>query len=334
MIMPLILFGVTLLIFAMLSQLSPTQRAALYVADVPKKPGDIEKLIEQHGLDDPIPQQYMRWLGSAARGDLGFSKTGKEPVADVIKRRIPASLELGLLASLPILFVGIQLGILAALHHNRALDHILRIGSIIGTSTPSFVMGLLLLMVFAARLGWLPTGERLTPTNQAIVDGAEWIRVTHMYTIDSIINGRLDIFIDAMRHLVLPVISLSYISWAVLVRVTRTSMLDTLRQDYIRTARAKGLSHTRVVQGHARPNALLPVVTIGGSILIQLINGVAITETIFNYPGLGKRFIDAATNLDVITVLGFTLFNGVLLIVGNLIVDILYAYIDPRVRLA
>lgn len=334
-LMPVILFGVTLLIFAMLSQLSPAQRASLYVADVPKRPGELERIIEQYGLDAPIHEQYFRWIGSAAKGDLGFSKTGKEPVATVIRRRLPATLELALIASLPILFIGVRLGVVSAVNHNRPTDHILRIGSIIGTSTPSFILGLLLLMFFAARLGWFPTGERLIPANQRIVDSAiEWTAYTRMYTVDSLLNGRLDIFVDALRHLVLPVITLSYISWAILVRVTRASMLETLRQDYVRTARAKGLSERDVVLNHARPNALLPVVTIGGGILVSLMNGVAITETIFNYPGLGKRFIDAATNLDVITVLGFTLFNGMFLIVGNLVVDVLYAYLDPRVRLA
>ncbi len=334
-ITPFILFGVTLLIFAMLSQLSPAQRVSLYVADVPKRAGELERLIAEHGLDDPVHEQYFRWISNAARGDLGYSNTGKEPVATVIWRRIPATLELALIAALPILFIGVRLGVLAAINHNRLVDHILRIGSIVGTSTPSFILGLLLLMYFAANLGWFPTGERLTPTNQQVVDTAtQWTAYTRMYTVDSLLNGRLDIFFDALRHLVLPVITLSYISWAILVRVTRASMLETLRQDYVRTARAKGLPEREVFLKHARPNALLPVVTIGGGILVNLMNGVAITETIFNYPGLGKRFIDAATNLDVVTVLGFTLFNGMFLIVGNLVVDVLYAYLDPRVRLA
>ena len=333
-IMPVILFGVTLLIFAMLTQLSPTQRASLYVADVPKRQAEMDKLIKQYGLDDPVPEQYFRWIKGAAQGDLGFSKTGKEPVFDVIRRRLPATLELALMAALPILFIGVRLGVIAATHQNKPTDHILRIGSIIGTSMPSFVLGLMLLMFFAARLGWFPTGERLTTVNQQTVDNAiEWTSYTRMYTVDSLLNGRLDIFLDALRHLVLPVIALSYISWAILVRVTRASMLETMRQDYVRTARAKGLSESAVVMKHARPNALLPVVTIGGGILVSLMNGVAITETIFNYPGLGKRFIDAATNLDVVTVLGFTLFNGMFLIAGNLVVDVLYAYLDPRVRL-
>lgn len=332
-ILPIILMGVTILIFAMLTQLSATQRAALYVADVPKRPAELERLIEQYGLDDPIYVQYFRWLGNAAQGDLGFSKTGKEPVGELILRLTPASFELGLWATLPILFIGVWLGILAALNHNKLMDHSLRVLSIIGTSTPSFVVGLILLMIFAARLGWFPTGERLTPAHRMLVDGPEWITVTGMYTIDAIVNLNPAVWLDAVHHLVLPVITLAYINLAIMMRVMRSSMLDTLRQDYVRTARSKGLSYGRVVRKHARPNALLPIVTIGGGLLIALLNGAAITETVFNWPGLGRRFVNAAANLDIITVLGFTLFYGFLLIVGNLIVDVLYATIDPRVRL-
>ena len=246
---------------------------------------------------------------------------------------MPASFELGIWATIPIILLGVWFGVLAALNHNKLIDHTLRILSIIGTSTPSFVMGLLLLMIFAARLGWFPTGERLTPANRMLVDSPEWISVTRMYTVDSIINLNPGVWLDAVHHLVLPVITLAYISLAVMMRVMRSSMLDTLRQDYVRTARAKGLAYRRVVRKHARPNALLPIVTIGGGLLIGLLNGAAITETVFNWPGLGRRFVAAAANLDIITVLGFALFNGFLLIIGNLIVDVLYATIDPRVRL-
>lgn len=331
-IMPLILFGVTILIFAMLSQLSVTQRLALYVPDSPRF-SDLDGLAEQYGLNDPLPIQYGRWLGRMAHGDLGFSKTGKQPVGELIVRLLPASIELALWSVIPILALGIWLGVTSAVNHNRFIDHALRIVSITGTSIPSFVLGLLLLMLFAGKFGWLPTGERLSPTFRQLVDSPEWISVTRMYTVDAIINGRLDVWLDALRHLILPVVTLAYISLAVLQRVTRSSMLDTLRQDYVRTARAKGLSERAVVMHHARPNALLPVVTIGGALLIGLLNGAAITETIFNWPGIGKRFVDAATNLDIITILGFTVFQGGLLIVGNLIIDMLYAIVDPRVRL-
>jgi peptide/nickel transport system permease protein len=333
MLLPVIVIGVTLLIFAMLTQVTPTQRAALYVADVPKNPRQLEKVIETYGLNDPLPRQYGRWLGQLAHLDLGFSKTGKQPVTSLIRQRFPATAELALWAIVPILVVGIQLGVYAALHHNQRSDHLLRVASIVGTSTPAFVAGLLLLLVFASKLAWFPTGDRLSPQMLRVVRSPEWVSVTRLYSIDALINGRADVWIDAMRHLVLPVITLSYISFAVLVRVTRSSMLETLRQDYVRTAQAKGVSPRAVVHKHARPNAMLPVVTIGGALLVGFLAGVAVTETVFNWPGIGSAYVQAAQNLDVITLLGLTMLNATLLIVANLVVDILYASLDPRVRL-
>jgi peptide/nickel transport system permease protein len=332
-ILPFILFSVTLLIFLMMSQLSPAQRAALYVSDIPKTPDGLQAVIDKYGLDDPMPVQYARWVRHLASGDLGFSKTGKESVVEVIRHRWPASLELALYSSLLIVTIGIQLGIIAALRHNRWEDQSLRLFSIGGTSFPTFVIGLLLLMVFASVLGWLPAGDRLSVQMQRVVDSPSWHAVTRLYTIDSLLNRNLAVFTDAVQHLILPVLTLSVVNWAVLLRVTRSSMLDTLRQDYVRTARAKGLGERDVIQKHARPNAMLPVVTLAGLTVIGLMNGAAITETIFNWPGLGQKVVQAATNLDMVTVLGLTMFFATLLIIGNLIVDILYAYIDPRVRL-
>jgi peptide/nickel transport system permease protein len=333
MLLPLILFGVTILIFAMLTQVSPTQRAALYVSDVPKNPMQLEKTIAKYGLNDPVPRQYTRWLSSVSKGDLGFSRTGKQPVALVVRTRLPATAELALWAIVPILVLGIGLGTRAALRHNQMTDHVLRVFSIVATSTPTFVAGLLLLLFLASRLGWFPTGERLSPEYRRLVASPAWTGVTGLYTIDALINGRLDVWRNAVHHLVLPVITLAYISFAVLVRVTRSSMLETLRQDYVRTAQAKGVPPRLVINKHARRNALLPVVTIGGALLVGLISGAAITESVFNWPGMGKAFVDAAMNLDVVAVLGFTVFNATALVLGNLVVDVLYAYLDPRVRL-
>jgi peptide/nickel transport system permease protein len=334
-LIPIILFGVTLIIFVMVAFLSPTQRAALYVrGELPKDPNGIQEIIDTYGLDDPIPLQYVRWLGQLARFDLGFSKTGKEPVTDVIRSRMPATVELALFASILIIVLGVRFGILAALKHNKLPDQLLRIFSILGTSTPIFVMGLLGIMIFAVQLGWLPTSGRLDPASQRLVDSDSWHTVTGMYTFDAVLNGNIQVFTDAVHHLILPVLSLTYLSVAVLLRVTRSSMLEVLGQDYVRTARAKGMGERAVIQKHARPNAMLPVVTLAGLTVVALLNGAAITETVFNWPGLGKRFVDAAVNLDVVTVLGLAVFSATVLIVGNLIVDILYAYIDPRVRLS
>jgi len=159
------------------------------------------------------------------------------------------------------------------------------------------------------------------------------VRYTQLNTIDGLLNGRFDILLDALRHMVLPIVTLSYLSWALLLKITRSSMLESLRQDYVTTARAKGLRERDVINRHARRNALLPVATIGGLTVVALLNGVVITETIFDYPGIGSAIAKAAGSLDVLTVLGFVLFNATLLIVANLIVDVMYALLDPRVRL-
>jgi peptide/nickel transport system permease protein len=224
------------------------------------------------------------------------------------------------------------MGVVAAVNHNKLTDQILRVFAITGWSIPTFVFGLLVLMIFYARLGWFPP-ERLSEWALRVVTSPEFNRYTNMNTLDALLNLRFDILLDALRHLVLPVVTLSVISWAFLLRVTRSSMLDTLRQDYMTTARSKGLAERRVIRRHAVPNALIPVITVGGLTLIGLFNGVVITETVFNWPGMGSFMAEAALSLDVISVLGITLFSSFVLVFGNLVVDVLYGVVDPRIRL-
>lgn len=343
-LVPLILFGVTLLIFGMLQFLTPVERSALYVRELPKNDKALDGIIKKYGLDDPIYIQYLNWLigrqdantgeweGGILRGEFGYSRTASQPVSDMIKRRFPATIELTLWSVLPVVSGGIILGVLAAVNHNKPIDHLARIFGIVGWSFPDFVLGLLLLMIFYANLGWFPPGRISDWANQVIMS-EEFTSYTSLITIDSLLNLRLDIFWDALRHMILPVITLSYLWWALQMRVTRSSMLETLRQDYIVTARSKGISERNVVNKHALPNALMPVVTLGGATVIGLLGGVVIVETVFNYPGMGSAYASAAVQLDVITVLAFTLLNSLIMVVAYVIVDVLYAYIDPRVRL-
>jgi peptide/nickel transport system permease protein len=343
-IVPVLLLGVTMLIFAMLSLLTPYERASLYVTDIPKRQGAIDGIIEKYGLDDPVHIQYWYWMvgrkdpdngeikGGVLRGDLGFSKVGKSSVVEVIARRLPATAELALWSAAPMIGIGIWLGVLSAVNHNKIADQVLRVFSIVGWSIPTFVFGLVVLLVFYARLGWFPP-SRLSDWASRIVQSDAFNRYTQMNTIDALLNLRFDIFLDSLRHLVLPVTTLAYLNWALMLRVTRSSMLDTLRQDYITTARAKGLTEKVVIWKHAVSNGLIPIVTIGGLVLISLLNGVVITETVFNYPGMGSFLAQAALSLDVISVLGITLFSSVVLVCGNLFVDVLYGFIDPRIRL-
>ncbi|MBN1486611.1 MAG: ABC transporter permease [Anaerolineae bacterium] len=341
---PLLLFGVTVLIFLMLQVLSPVERSALYVRDIPRNERVLEGIIKRYGLDQPVHIQYWKWLmgtidpqtgdrqGGILRGEFGYSRTASQPVAEMLARRFPASLELALLAVIPVIAGGILLGVVGAVNHNKPLDQFVRIFGIVGWSFPDFVFGLLLLMLFYANLGWFPPGRISDWANQ-IVQSPEFHNYTQLITIDSLLNLRFDIFWDALRHLIMPVITLAYLWWALTLRVTRSSMLETLRQDYITTARAKGLSERTVIRRHALPNGLMPVITLGGNTVVGLLSGVVIVETVYNYPGIGSAAADAAVNLDVITVLAFVLLNGFILVMANLIVDILYAYIDPRVRL-
>lgn len=343
-LVPVMLFGVTVLIFLMLQALSPVERSALYVRDIPKNERALEGVIRQYGLDQPIYVQYWKWLvgtrdsvtgeirGGILRGDFGYSRTASQPVIDLIKRRFPASLELAIWAVIPVVSGGVILGIVAAVNHNKLADHLARIFGIVGWSFPDFVFGLLMLMFFYAGTGWFPPGRISDWANQIIMS-PEFHNYTQMVSIDALLNLRLDIFWDAVRHMIMPVITLAYLWWALTMRVTRSSMLETLRQDYITTARSKGLSERVVVNRHALPNALMPVVTLGGGTVLGLLSGVVIVETVFDYRGMGSAFAAAAVQLDVITVLAFTLLNGCIMIVANLVIDVLYAYIDPRVRL-
>jgi peptide/nickel transport system permease protein len=341
---PLLLFGTTVLIFLIISFLSPTERSALYMSDIPKNEAAWEAANKKYCLDCPIYVQYWNWMfgrkdpnsgeisGGILRGEFGYSRTGHTYVADMIAQRFPATVELALWAVVPIIGGGIFLGVLSAVNHNKLIDQIARVFSIVGWSFPTFVFGLLVLMLFYANNQWFPPG-RLSDWANIAVNSEAFKQYTHLMTVDSLLNLRFDIFVDALRHLILPIITLSYLSWALLLRVTRSSMLETLRQDYVTTARAKGLPERVVINKHARPNALIPVATIGGFTVVGLLNGVVITETIFNYPGIGRAAARAAVQLDVITVLGFAMFNGLILVLSNLIVDVLYVFIDPRVTL-
>ncbi len=343
-LVPVLLFGTTILIFGLIQFLSPVERSALYMRDVPRNEAAWDSAIKRYCLDCPIYQQYWNWLvglkdpnsgeitGGILRGELGYSRTAHQYVADYIAHRFPATLELALWAVIPIVGGGIWLGVKAAVNHNKPIDQAARVFSIVGWSFPTFVFGLLVLMIFYANLQWFPPGRLSDWANRAI-SMPPFRQYTHLVTIDALLNLRLDIFVDGIRHLILPILTLSYLSWALLLRVTRSSMLETLRQDYVVTARAKGLSERDVIDRHARPNALIPVATIGGVTVVNLLSGVVITETVFTFPGIGSAAAAAALQLDVITVLGFALFNGLILILANLVVDVLYVFLDPRVAL-
>lgn len=332
-ILPVVVFGCILLVFGFMQMLSPYQRLSVYINDPAQlKTVDFDVLIHRYHLDRPIYVQFADWFSQVIRGDLGWSESAARPVTNAFRRFFPVSAELALWSALPIVLGGIWLGSLSAVKHNKPVDHITRIFAITGWSLPTFVAGLLGLFLLYGILGWFPPGQ-LGLGAAAVVRSARFVNYTGIITLDAVLNWNWYVFGDALRHLVLPVFTLSYVSWAMLLRVTRASMLETLRQDYVTTARAKGLEERIVIRKHARRNALIPVITVAGITVAFLFNGLVITETIFDFHGLGRWAARAAQTFDLPALLGYLLFNGVLIVLANLIVDLMYAYIDPRVRL-
>jgi ABC-type dipeptide/oligopeptide/nickel transport system permease component len=330
-LLPFVVLGVSVLIFSLTQFLTPAMRATLYIQD-PKQLNAVDDIIAKYHLDRPAYAQYWIWLQQVLHGDLGWSETAREPVAEAIRGYFPATLELGVLAFVCILTVGIWLGTASAVHKDRLIDHLSRVTAISGHSLPTFVWALLLLMVFYGHLGWLPPG-RLSLDAELLVRGGGFHAYTGLMTVDAPLNGQWWIFWDALKHLALPVATLTYYLTAVLVRITRSSMLETLRTDYVRTARAKGLAQRVVVDKHARRNALIPVITLASLLFVGLLSGVVITETVFNYPGIGRWGVIASQQLDIPAVTGFALIFSGLLVLGNLCADVLYAFVDPRIRL-
>jgi len=311
------------------------ERLATYVHDPAtlKSAQSIERLIDKYHLDDPFPLSYINWINRIVHLDLGWSQAANQPVWEAICQRFPATLELVLYSIIPVILVGIWLGVISAVHHNDMLDQTIRVTAIIGWSLPTFIFGLFVLFIFYGILGWLPPGRLSAWAQDIVYTGANFKSYTRLVTIDALLNGNIPIFLDALRHLIAPIITLSYISWAFLLRITRSSMLDTLRKDYVRTARAKGVDEHTVIHLHAQKNAMIPVMTIAGMMIIRMMAGVVITETIFTYPGLGFWAASSAQQLDYGSVISFALLFATLMVLGNLIVDISYALIDPRVRL-
>jgi peptide/nickel transport system permease protein len=330
--LPLVVFFSTMFVFLLMQALPAGVRVAAYTNQSPSAYRDIAELIQLYGLDQPVWVQYGNWISNIFQGNLGWSTSANMTVVDAFKSYLPATAELALFSIVPLFIAGIWLGTKSAVHHNSLPDHASRVVSIAGWSLPTFVAGLFLLMIFYGVLGWFPPG-RIDDTLTIAIKTGDFVRYTGMYTIDAIMNGHWELFWNAVRHLVLPSVTLAYVSWAWIVRIMRSSMLNVLREDYTRTARAKGLREKVVVNKHARRNALIPVITVSAVIVALLLNGVVVTETIFNFFGIGWWFVRAAQSMDISAVLGFTIFNSLLWGVANLSVDVIYSMVDPRIRL-
>ena len=276
------------------------------------------------GLDLPFWQQYLIFLQHLLRGDLGVSIASQRPVMDDIAQYAPATIELATIGFLLSLVVGIPLGILAAVRRDGWIDHVARLVSLIGVSSPSFWLAFVLLVIFYGGLQIAPGPGRLD-----IVDLPP-TTVTGFYLIDAAVARDWQTWRSAAAHLVLPSIVLAAATIGLITRTTRASMLETLTQDYIRVARAKGVSDRKIILRHALPNALVPIVTLAGLAYAQLLTGAVMTETIFSWPGLGRYTFRSATALDVPAIMGVTLIVAIIYLIINLLVDLSYPFLDPR----
>jgi peptide/nickel transport system permease protein len=278
------------------------------------------------GLDKPVPVQYVYYVRNLLRGDLGESISKRRPVADELQQRVPATLELTLFAMGFAVLVGAPLGVVSAIRHDRWPDHVARFLTLIGTSVPVFLLGLLALYVFFHRLHWLP-GPGIKDTGMR-----EPETVTGLMTVDAILGGDWAFLRSFLRHLVLPAIVLGSYAMGIVARMLRSSLLAAMSDDYVRTARAKGLVERRVVTGHALRNALIPTVTVLGLTFASLLAGAVLTETIFSWPGVGGFAVEAALKFDYPALLGVTLVVAVVYVLVNLTVDVIYGFLDPRIR--
>jgi peptide/nickel transport system permease protein len=322
-LMLLVLLGITLITFV-LSHVVPTDPLAAYVG--PQTPqAQVDKIRHEFGLDKPLPEQYVIYMSDLAHGDLGTSIHDNRPVADDLRTYFPATLELTIGAMLIAIVIGVPAGVVAAVRKDSLVDHLTRVFSLTGVSLPVFFLALLLLAVLYVKLGVLPGPGELGPYTQPPP------RVTGMTVVDSLLAGDLNAFQDALSHLFLPSFVLGFATTGIILRITRSTMVEVLRQDYVRTARAKGLSQRRVVVVHALRNALIPTVTVIGLAFGSLLSGAVLTETIFSWPGLGRYATDAVVTLDIPAIMGVTIVAAVAYSLINLLVDIAYGWLDPRI---
>ncbi|MEM8505525.1 MAG: ABC transporter permease [Cyanobacteria bacterium P01_D01_bin.1] len=318
-----VLLGISLLVFVFL-HLIPGDPAVTMLGDR-ATPEAVERLRERMGLNEPLPLQYLSFLGSLLTFDLGTSIFTGVPIADEIRLRWPATFELSVTAMLIALVVGIPAGVLAAVKKNSWIDNLTMTGSLLGVSMPVYWLGLLLVYLFAVNLQWLPPSGR---TDISVV----FQPITGFFIFDSIVQGDFEALGDVLAHLVLPAITLSTIPLAIIARITRSAMLEVLSQDYIRTARSKGLKELMVIGKHALKNAMLPVVTIVGLEFGTLLGGAILTETIFSWPGIGSWIYGGILQRDYPVVQGGVVFVAFVFVLINLLVDLSYALLDPRIQ--
>ncbi|HWV36266.1 MAG TPA: ABC transporter permease [Thermomicrobiales bacterium] len=318
-----VLFGVSILTFS-LAYLVPGDPARLAVG-----PQGTQQMYEQvraeFGLDDPLPVQYWHYVTGLIQGDWGNSILSRRPVLSDLGAYWPATLELVLVAMCIATVIGVPLGIIAAVRADRLADQASRIISLLGVSMPAFWLAIIMQLFFGLKLDWLPISGRL-PTLMAPPES-----ITRLYLVDSLIRGQWDVFIEALKHIILPALTLSFASLATIARFTRASLLEVLHNDYVRTARAKGLSERSVIARHAMRNAFIPTLTMIGLSFGWSMGGSVLVETVFDWPGIGLYATKSALTLDFMPIMGIALLYGIVFSLINIAVDITYGILDPRV---
>jgi len=318
------LLGVSIIVFLML-HMTPGDPAELLLGER-ATPQALEALREHLGLNEPLYVQYGMFLKRLLQGDLGETIWTRQKVWTEVKQRFPATIELSVAALFISCFFGIVFGIVSATRQYSIFDYLSMLGALAGVSMPIFWLGLVFMLIFSLNLGWLPLSGRLSI-------GVELEVITNFYILDAILARNWTALKDAVWHIILPAVTLSTIPTAIVARMTRSAMLEVLRQDYIKTAKAKGLSKLKIIFKHALRNALIPVVTTIGLQFGVLLGGAILTETIFAWPGVGKWMYDAVMQRDYMVIQGGTLFIAALFVMINLAVDVLYAVINPRISM-
>jgi len=318
-----VLIGLSILVFAYVRALPGGPAIALLGERATQE--SVEAINRELGLDQPIFVQYLRYAGNLIQGDFGSSVLSRRPVVEELLERFPATVELGFAAILFAVLAGIPLGFVAAKRYQGVLDNTSLVASLIGISFPVFFLALIMKYIFAVRLGWLPSIGRLDITRSLE-------HPTNFYVLDAIIAGDGAAFVDVVAHLLMPAIALGTIPLAIIARITRAATLDVLSEDYVRTARAKGLTTAVIDRRHILKNSLLPVVTVIGLQTGLLLTGAILTETVFAWPGVGTWMLNAINNRDYAVLQGGIVFFAFLVVVVNLLVDISYAFLNPRIR--
>lgn len=322
-----VLIGVSIIVFA-LTRISGDP-AAGYINEK-MTPSQIDQIYDKYHFNEDIYVQYFYWLDGIVHMDWGWSKTAALPVTDAIAYYFPATLELTLVSIGMAIFIGIYLGVGSAVRRNTLFDHSTRVVSLIGVSLPIFWLALILQFLFSYYFDLFPFVGRLDDIYylQQVVPN-----ITGLMLVDSLLIGNFNMFINAIEHLILPAVTLSFGTIAIVTRIMRNSMLEVLNLDYVKTARAKGLTERSIIWKHARRNAMIPTTTVIGLAFGGLLGGAVLTESIFSWPGLGKWSANSIRLFDYNSVLGFCLMIAIIYVVVNLAVDIMYAYLDPRVNL-